>query len=60
MHKGGSKKELKNYRPVAIINVMCKLFMMVVRERIIEWVEGVGYLVIYRVVSEGSEGQRII
>ena len=22
VHKGGSKKELKNYRPVAIINVM--------------------------------------
>ena len=29
----------KNYRPVAIINLMCKLFMMVVRERINEWVE---------------------
>ena len=27
VHKGGSKKELKNYRPVAIINVVCKLFM---------------------------------
>ena len=39
MHKGGSKKELKNCGPVAIINVMCKLFMMVVRERINEWVE---------------------
>ena len=26
MHKGGSKKELKNYRPVAIINVVCKFF----------------------------------
>ena len=32
----------KSYRPVAIINVMCKLFMMVVRERINEWVEGNG------------------
>ena len=32
MHKGGSKKELKNYRPMAIINVMCKLFMKVSRE----------------------------
>ena len=30
---GGSKKELKNYRPVVIINVVCKLFMMVLRER---------------------------
>ena len=34
VHNGGSKEELKNYRPVEIINVMCKLFMMVVRERI--------------------------
>ena len=46
MHKGGSKNELKNYRPVAIINVMCKLFMMVVRERINEWLEGSGMLTI--------------
>ena len=29
VRKGGSKKRLKNYRPVAIINVLCKLFMMV-------------------------------
>ena len=43
MHKGGNKKD--NYRPVAIINVICKLFMMVVRERINEWVEGSGMLV---------------
>ena len=35
VHKGGSKKELKNLRPVAIIKVVCKLFMMVLRERII-------------------------
>ena len=34
MHKGGNKKVLKNDRPVAIINVVCKLFMMVLRERI--------------------------
>ena len=37
-HNGGCKKELKNYRPVANINVMSRLFMMVVRERINEWV----------------------
>ena len=29
---------------MAIINVMCKLFMMVVRERINEWVEESGML----------------
>ena len=28
----GSQKELKNYRPVAKINVVCKLVMMVIRE----------------------------
>ena len=44
MHKGGSKKELKNYRPVAIINVVCKLFMMVLREIIHGWVEESGML----------------
>ena len=44
VHNGGSKKELTNYRPVQIINVMCKLFMMVVRERINEWVEESGML----------------
>ena len=44
VHKGGSKKELKNYRPVAIINVVCKFFMMVLRERINVWVEESGML----------------
>ena len=44
VHKGGSKKELKNYRPVAIISVVCKLFMMVLRERINGWVEENGML----------------
>ena len=45
VHKGGSKKELKNSRPVAIINVVCsKLFMMVLRERINGWVEESGML----------------
>ena len=44
MHKGGSKKELTNYNPVAIINVVCKLFMMVLREIINVWVEECGML----------------
>ena len=39
MHNGGSKKELKNLRTVAIINVVCYLFMMMLRERIHGWVE---------------------
>ena len=39
VHKGGSKKELSNYRPIAIINVICKLFMMLIRDSINGWVE---------------------
>ena len=34
-----AREELKNYRHVAIINVVCKLFMMVLREGINGWVE---------------------
>ena len=30
VHKGGSKKDVRNYRPIAIINVICKLFMMLI------------------------------
>ena len=39
VHKGGSKKELENYQPVVIINVVCRLFMMVLRNKINGWVE---------------------
>ena len=35
----GEQERVENYRPVAIINVGCKLFMMVLRERINGWVE---------------------
>ena len=41
---GESKKELKKYRPVAIINVVCKLFMKVLGEIINRWVEESGML----------------
>ena len=54
-----SKKELKNYRPVAIINVVCKLFMMVLREIINGWVEDSGMICDIQGVSEWGEGQRI-
>ena len=30
--KGGNKKEVSNNRAIAIINVICKLFMMLVRD----------------------------
>ena len=59
VHKGTSKQELKNYRPVAIINVVCKLFMMVLRERINGWVEESGMLGDVQGVSEWGEGQGI-
>ena len=39
VHKGGSKKEVSNYRPIAIIHVICKLFMMLIRDSINGWVE---------------------
>ena len=42
--KGGSKKEVRNYRPIAIINFICKVFMMLVRDRINGWVEESGIL----------------
>ena len=41
---GGKKEKVENYRPVAIINVVCKLFMMVLREIINGWVEESGML----------------
>ena len=43
VHKEGSKKEVSNYRPIAIINVICKLFMML-RDSINGWVEESGML----------------
>ena len=44
VHKGGSKKEVSNYRPIAIINVICKRFMMLIRDSINGWVEESGML----------------
>ena len=44
LHKGGKTDELKNYRPIAIINVTCKLCMLMVRERIDKWTEDSGVM----------------
>ena len=33
LHKGERTDELKNYRPIVIINVTCKLCMLMVREK---------------------------
>ena len=34
--------ELKNSRPIAIINVIYKLCMIIVRDRVNRWIEGSG------------------
>ena len=39
LHKGGRTDELKNYRPIATINVTCKLCILMLRERIDKWTE---------------------
>ena len=44
LHKGRSIDELKNYRPIVIINVSCKLCMLMVRERIDKWTQDSGLL----------------
>ena len=44
LHKGGRTDEWKNYRPIAIINITCKLCMLMVRERIDKWTEDSGML----------------
>ena len=44
LHKDGRTDELKNYRPIAIISVTCKLCMLMVRERIDKWTEDSGML----------------
>ena len=44
VHKGRSKKQVRNYRPIAIINVICKLFIMLIRDSINGWVEESGML----------------
>ena len=39
LHKGGKTDESKNYRPIAIISLTCKLCMLMVREIIYNWTE---------------------
>ena len=43
-HKGGRTNELINYRPIAIINITCKLCMLMVGEIIDKWSEDSGML----------------
>ena len=37
LHKGGRRDELKNYRPISIISVTCKLCLLMMREIIHKW-----------------------
>ena len=44
LHKGGRRDELNNYRPIAIISVICKVCMLMGREIIDKWTEESGLL----------------
>ena len=44
VYKGCDMSEFMNYRPKAIINVICKLCMIIVRDRMNRWVEESGML----------------
>ena len=44
IHKGGSKGEAKNYRPVALTSHVIKIFEKVVRKKIIEFLKKNGKL----------------
>ena len=44
LHKAGRRDELKNYQPIVIMSVTCKLCMLMVRERIDKWTEDSGML----------------
>ena len=59
LHKGGRTDELKNYRPTAIINITCKLCMLMVRERIDKWTEDSGMLGEIQGVSEEGGIQKM-
>ncbi|KAK4328209.1 hypothetical protein Pmani_001329 [Petrolisthes manimaculis] len=41
LHKGGckSKNELRNYRPIALLNTLGKIFSAVLNERLCRWIE---------------------
>ena len=54
LHKGGhkSKNELKNYRPIALLNTIGKVFCAVLNERLCKWIERV------RVLGEEQNGFR--
>ena len=54
LHKGGhkSKNELRNYRPIALLNTVGKIFSAVLNERLCKWIER------ERVLGEEQNGFR--
>ena len=44
IHKGVNPSDLKNYRPIAVLSIVCKICIMIMRDRINEWVEETGLL----------------
>ena len=59
LHKSGRRDELKNYRHIAIISVICKLCMLMVRERIDKWTEDVECWLKFKAASEEGGVQKI-
>ena len=55
LHKGGHKnrKELRNYRPIALVNTVGKVFCAVLNERLCKWIERA------RVLGEEQNGFRV-
>ena len=55
LHKGGYKRkdELKNYRPISLVNTVGKIFSAVLNERLRKWIEG------HRVLGEEQNGFRV-
>ena len=55
IHKGGHKckSELKNYRPIALVNTIGKVFSAVLNERLCNWIERA------RVLGEEQNGFRV-
>ena len=45
LHKKGAKKDRKNYRPVSLTSVVCKVCKMIVRQQLVQfWITKWGFL----------------
>ena len=59
LHKGGRRDKLKNYQPITIISVICKLCMLIVSERIDKWTEDSGLLGEFKAALEEGGVQKL-